>query len=54
MPSLSRIGLGTWQFGSRAWGYGPAYASVEAARIVHRSLEFGVTPIDTAEIYGDS
>jgi len=51
-PSLSRIGLGTWQFGSREWGYGPAYAKVEAARIVHRSLELGVTLIDTAEIYG--
>jgi len=24
---VSRIGLGTWQFGSREWGYGEAYAS---------------------------
>ena len=23
---VSRIGLGTWQFGSREWGYGDAYA----------------------------
>jgi len=52
VPALSRIGLGTWQFGSREWGYGSEYASVEAARIVRRSLEFGVTLIDTAEIYG--
>jgi aryl-alcohol dehydrogenase-like predicted oxidoreductase len=52
VPSLSRVGLGTWQFGSREWGYGSAYASVEAQRVVHRSLDLGVTLIDTAEIYG--
>ena len=23
---VSSIGLGTWQFGSREWGYGTAYA----------------------------
>ncbi len=23
---VSRIGLGTWQFGSREWGYGDDYA----------------------------
>jgi aryl-alcohol dehydrogenase-like predicted oxidoreductase len=49
---VSRIGLGTWQFGSREWGYGPGYAGVEAARIVRRALELGVTLFDTAEIYG--
>ena len=52
VPALSRIGLGTWQFGSREWGYGSEYASAEAGRIVRRSLELGVTLIDTAEIYG--
>src|SRR5215469_9404796 len=49
---LSRIGLGTWQFGSRDWGYGPSYAEQEARAIVHRALELGVTLFDTAEIYG--
>ena len=52
VPALSRIGLGTWQFGSREWGYGDEYATVEAGRIVRRALELGVTLIDTAEIYG--
>ena len=52
VPSLSRIGLGTWQFGSREWGYGQEYANLEAGRIVRRALELGVTLIDTAEIYG--
>jgi aryl-alcohol dehydrogenase-like predicted oxidoreductase len=49
---VSRIGLGTWQFGSREWGYGPSYAGREAHAIVRRALELGVTLFDTAEIYG--
>jgi aryl-alcohol dehydrogenase-like predicted oxidoreductase len=49
---ISVIGLGTWQFGSREWGYGDAYASSEARAIVRRALELGVTLFDTAEIYG--
>ena len=49
---VSKIGLGTWQFGSREWGYGARYANVEAARIVERALEVGITLFDTAEIYG--
>jgi aryl-alcohol dehydrogenase-like predicted oxidoreductase len=49
---MSRIGLGTWQFGSREWGYGRDYAGQEAHAIVRRALELGVTLFDTAEIYG--
>jgi aryl-alcohol dehydrogenase-like predicted oxidoreductase len=45
------IGLGTWQFGSREWGYGDDYASRVAPAIVRRALELGVTVIDTAEVY---
>lgn len=48
---LSAIGLGTWQFGSREWGYGSEFADHEAGRIVARALELGITLIDTAEIY---
>jgi aryl-alcohol dehydrogenase-like predicted oxidoreductase len=49
---VSKIGLGTWQFGSREWGYGDRYAELDAARIVERALELGITLFDTAEIYG--
>src|SRR5450759_378013 len=49
---LSAIGLGTWQFGSREWGYGAGYASDTAPAIVRRAIELGVTLIDTAEMYG--
>ena len=49
---VSRVGLGTWQFGSPEWGYGDAYASRGARDIVARALELGVTLFDTAEVYG--
>jgi aryl-alcohol dehydrogenase-like predicted oxidoreductase len=49
---ISKIGLGTWQFGSREWGYGAQYADQAATAIVRRALELGVTLFDTAEIYG--
>src|SRR5271169_6989680 len=52
VPRISKIGLGTWQFGSREWGYGEPYASQVADAIVRRALELGVTLFDTAEIYG--
>lgn len=52
LGQVSRIGLGTWQFGSREWGYGADYASGGAADIVRRARELGVTLFDTAEIYG--
>jgi aryl-alcohol dehydrogenase-like predicted oxidoreductase len=49
---ISTIGLGTWQFGSREWGYGESYAGEVAHAIVGRALDLGVTLFDTAEIYG--
>ena len=49
---VSRIGLGTFQFGSREWGYGDQYASGAARDIVQRALALGVTLFDTAHIYG--
>ncbi len=49
---ISKIGLGTWQFGSREWGYGDPYADQESHAIVRRALDLGVTLFDTAEIYG--
>jgi aryl-alcohol dehydrogenase-like predicted oxidoreductase len=49
---VSRIGLGTWQFGAREWGYGDDYASGAAHDIVRRARALGVTLFDTAEVYG--
>jgi Predicted oxidoreductases (related to aryl-alcohol dehydrogenases) len=52
LGQVSRVGLGTWQFGSREWGYGEGYASGAAVEIVARARELGVTLFDTAEVYG--
>jgi aryl-alcohol dehydrogenase-like predicted oxidoreductase len=49
---VSRIGLGTWQFGSREWGYGESYAKETAPALLRRAIELGITMIDTAEAYG--
>lgn len=49
--TISKIGLGTWQFGSREWGYGEDYATREAHAIVERALELGINFFDTAEVY---
>lgn len=49
---ISKIGLGTWQFGSWEWGYGEKYAVQKSSDIVHRAVELGVTLFDTAEVYG--
>jgi aryl-alcohol dehydrogenase-like predicted oxidoreductase len=49
---ISKIGLGTHQFGSAAWDYGERYSEHEACAIVRRAVELGVTLFDTAEIYG--
>jgi aryl-alcohol dehydrogenase-like predicted oxidoreductase len=48
---ISAIGLGTWQFGAREWGYGDDYARHEARSIVERALDLGVNLVDTAEMY---
>jgi len=50
--TVSAIGLGCWQFGSREWGYGEGYAQGVAGDIVGRALDLGVTLLDTAEAYG--
>jgi len=49
---VSVIGLGTWQFGTREWGYGHDYAHEVAPGLVQRATELGITLVDTAESYG--
>ena len=43
LGQVSRIGLGTWQFGSPEWGYGDDYAAGPARDIVDRARALGVT-----------
>jgi len=50
---VSRVGLGTWQFGSEGWGFGVDFTGEDALNAVATALELGINLIDTAEIYGE-
>lgn len=49
----SVIGLGTGQFGARAWGYGVRYTDKDIMKIIEAAIEYGINLFDTSEIYGD-
>jgi aryl-alcohol dehydrogenase-like predicted oxidoreductase len=49
---ISSVGLGTWQWGSREWGWERGYGRKEVLETFQRALELGINFIDTAEIYG--
>jgi aryl-alcohol dehydrogenase-like predicted oxidoreductase len=49
---VSVIGLGGWQVGTPAWGWGRDWGPAEARAICSRAVELGVTLFDTAESYG--
>ena len=48
-PSLSVVGLGTWQLGAD-WG---EVSEADALEVLETSVEAGVTFLDTADVYGD-
>ncbi|MHA1227420.1 MAG: aldo/keto reductase [Candidatus Hodarchaeales archaeon] len=48
----SQIGLGTWQFGTKGWGYGRDFSREDSIKIVQTALDLGINLIDTAEVYG--
>jgi len=51
--SISKIGVGTWAWGSRIlWGYGKDYTKADLVSVYNESLKSGVNFFDTAEIYG--
>jgi aryl-alcohol dehydrogenase-like predicted oxidoreductase len=49
---ISAVGLGTWQWGAREWGWGRQYGRREVMAAFQKALELGINFIDTAEIYG--
>jgi aryl-alcohol dehydrogenase-like predicted oxidoreductase len=49
---VSVIGLGTGQFGSKAWGYGVRYGDKNVIDIIQHAMEVGINVFDTAETYG--
>ncbi|HUK27652.1 MAG TPA: aldo/keto reductase [Candidatus Acidoferrales bacterium] len=49
---ISAIGIGTWQWGSREWGWGRRYGKSEVLEAFRTALDSGINFVDTAEIYG--
>jgi myo-inositol catabolism protein IolS len=49
---ISAIGLGTWQWGSREWGWNRLYKKSDVMGAFQKAMEFGINFIDTAEVYG--
>lgn len=50
---VSRIGLGTWQYGTEGWGFGQDFTEPEALTTIDKALGLGINLLDTAEVYGD-
>lgn len=48
-PDINRIGLGSWVFGKKNWGYVDDNNSV---KVVHEAVERGITFFDTSPVYG--
>jgi myo-inositol catabolism protein IolS len=49
---VSAVGLGTWQWGSREWGWEGSYGRKDVLDAFQKALELGINFIDTAEVYG--
>ncbi len=49
---VSAVGVGTWQWGSSAWGWNRSYRKADVFEAFDRALELGINLFDTAEAYG--
>ena len=50
---ISKIGIGTWQWGTKSWGYGKTYTFEDLKKAFREAYDHGINFIDTAEIYGN-
>jgi len=50
--NVSVIGLGTWQWGSREWGWNGEYTEKDVLNAFQEAIEHGINFVDTAEVYG--
>ncbi len=51
---VSEVGIGTWQWGSKSWGFGKRYGKEDLYRAFKKALDLGINFFDTAELYGPS
>ena len=49
---VSVIGLGTWQIGTKSWGWGSEFGPDDVDSLLETASEEGINLIDTAELYG--
>lgn len=49
---ISKIGIGTWQWGTKSWGYGTTYTFNDLKEAFELAYDNGINFIDTAEMYG--
>lgn len=49
---ISKVGVGTWQWGSKEWGWGKEYLKEDLKKAFERAIDLGINFFDTAEIYG--
>jgi len=47
--NVSRVGIGTWAIGGWMWG---GTDETESMRTIRAALDYGITVIDTASVYG--
>lgn len=51
--SISPLGVGTWQWGGRMWGYGTGeYSDADLGAGFREAVQSGLNFFDTAEVYG--
>lgn len=50
---VSAVGIGTWQWGSKIWGYLKTYGERDLHEAFSKAVELGLNFFDTAEIYAD-
>jgi aryl-alcohol dehydrogenase-like predicted oxidoreductase len=43
--------VGTWQWGSRSWGYGSKYFKEDLRAAFKKAIDMGLNFFDTAEVY---
>src|SRR6516225_4359258 len=50
---VSPLGVGTWQWGDRGWGYGRTYTDADLRAAFDAAVASGINFFDSAEIYGN-
>lgn len=53
-PKIATIGIGTWEWGTRGWGYGTDYTKEDLRKVFKKARDLGINLFDTAEAYGPS